>query len=532
MDIGNVNLFKTSAFLDTILNCEDFSIIVTDYSGVIRYFSKGAEKMLGYEAEEVEGIHTPELFHSPDEVKTQAVELSAEFDSKVNPGFNVFTKKAELGLDDDKIWTYIRKDKKKLKVKLSITQFTDPETKFSGIIGIAKDISDDINTQEELIHIKKLNRTVIENADVWITTLDTSNNIIIWNRAAERISGYKKEEAIFDPDIWEKIYPIKKYREEVFGKAAEMLKTNEFVEGYETKIKHKDGKYRIISWSFRYLLDSNNEEYGTIVIGNDITSLKKAEFEQQENKKLIEEKNKELENIVYVTSHDLRSPLVNIQGFTKEIQSLIGEIKELVLDENVDEQKKEKLEEIINKEIKEANDFIDSSVNKMSALLEGLLQLSRLGRSQMVPEKVDLEKVFDEIICINEYMIKEAEIEVKKEKLPKITADYNKVSQIFSNLFENAIKYRDLKKKSYIEISGRSNENYHIITISDNGIGIKDKHIDKIFEIFHQLDPDLSKGEGLGLTIVKRLLEKHKGNITVESEYGIGTSFHISFPVV
>lgn len=532
MDKKENNSFNTSAFLDAILNCGDFSIIATDYSGTIKHFSKGAEKLLGYKAEEVEGIHTPELFHCQEEMKLRAAELSAEFDSKVDSDFSVFTQKAERGLEDDKIWTYITKDQKRLSVKLSITKLADEKSNFIGFIGIGKDISKDLDTKNELIQLKKFHEIVIDNADVWITTVDPDRNVIIWNRAAERISGYKREEALGSSKIWELIYPAKTYRETIFNEAVSQLQEKEFVEGYETKIRRKDGEYRVISWNYRFILDKNNQKYGSLVIGQDVTEIKRAELKEKENKKIIEDKNRELENIVYVTSHDLRSPLVNVQGFTKEIETSLEEVKEIIFEENISEITKEKLNEIIDEDIKESNEFIGASVNKMNALLEGLLHLSRLGRSPLVLDKVNMESVVDEILRTNEYIIKEKKIEIIREELPEITGDLNKVDQIFSNLIENAVKYSDESKNSYIKISGRKNDHFYIFTVADNGIGIEDNHIDKVFEIFYRLNPESSSGDGLGLSIVTRLVEKHGGNVTVESEKGTGTAFHISFPIV
>lgn len=526
------NLFETSTFLDAILDCADFSIIATDYSGIIRHFSKGAEKLLGYSASEMIGYQTPEIFHCPEEVKLRALELSAEFNAKIEPGFQVFVKKAELGNPEERIWTYINKNKKRIPVKLSVTTLKDKDGNFIGFLGIAKDISNDMDYQEELSRLRKFHEIVIDNADVWINVLDKDGNITIWNRAAERISGYSKEEVLGNPKVWEWFYPIKKYREDVFAKAIEILNAKEIVTDFETKIKRKDGNYRIINWNSRVLLDESGINYGSIAIGNDITKLKRAEAEQDEFKKKLEEKNKDLENVVYVTSHDLRSPLVNIQGFTKEIETSLDEVREIIFNENITDDVKEKLNEIIYTDIKESNEFINTSVLRMNNLLTGLLNLSRLGRSELMLESVNLDLIFDEIIKTNEYRIKEERVKIIRSKLPVITADFDKVNQIFSNLIVNALKYKDAKKDSFIKISGRSNDNYHIISISDNGLGIEDKHIDKIFEIFYQLNPESSEGEGLGLSIVNKLVDKHKGNVSVESEKGVGTTFHVSFPIV
>lgn len=531
MDESSKNLFETTTFLDAILNCADFAIIATDYKGTIRHFSKGAENLLGYSSEELIGKKTPVEFHDTEEIINRANELSKEFQEVVTPDFSALVKKAEMGFVDERNWTYITKEKKRIPVKLSVTTLKDKNSNFIGFLGVAKNITKEINTEHELIKLKKFHEIVIDHADIWINALDNEGKVTIWNRAAEKISGYSKDEVIGNPKIWEWLYPIKSYREDVFAKAMQILKYNEVVKDFETKIKRKDGEYRIISWNSRLLIDEQNNVFGSIAIGNDITKLKRAEFDQEEIKKKLEEKNRELENVVYVTSHDLRSPLVNVQGFLKEIETSLEELREIINNENISEIQRENIDVILDEDIKESNDFINASVVKMNNLLTGLLHLSRLGRSEMNIQDVNLNDVFDEISVTNDYKIKEKKIRIIKENLPQIKGDLSKVTQIFSNLFENAIKYSDQNKNSFIKITGRTNENYKIISIADNGVGIADDHIDKIFEIFYQLNPEHSDGEGLGLSIVTRLVDRHKGNISVESEKGVGTVFHISFPI-
>ena len=324
------NLFETSSFLNSVINCADYVIIATDYSGIIRQFNSKAERLLNFQKAEVTGKVSIEKFFLDGELLTYKLELERELLTELNNNFSVLTKKTEMGISEEKIWNLQSKEKDIIPLKISITILKDEDQNFIGFLFIAKDVREELDAQKELNKLRKFHEIVIDNADIWINTLDRKGNVSIWNRAAERISGYSRKEIIGNPEVWELLYPIKKYRDEVFSKALSILNENQIVTGFETKIKRKDGEYRIISWNSRILVDDNGNHYGSIAIGNDITRLKRAEFDQDEFKKKLEEKNKDLENVVYVTSHDLRSPLVNIQGFIKEIETSLDEIKEII----------------------------------------------------------------------------------------------------------------------------------------------------------------------------------------------------------
>jgi len=240
------------------------------------------------------------------------------------------------------------------------------------------------------------------------------------------------------------------------------------------------------------------------------------------------EKNKEMEQFVYVTSHDLRSPLVNIQGFTKELVSATEEIK-TTLEANDDIKKiRADIEKIYKEDIDESLHYILLSAKKMDALLNGLLKLSRMGRVEPVFGKTNLNNLITEIIDSFEFQLEKKNITVEVEKLFDCNCDEVLMNQAFSNIIDNAIKYMD-KEKGFIKISSKKEADKIIYIIEDNGPGISKEYHHKVFEIFQRLDGKTT-GEGLGLSIVQKIIEKHNGSIWIESEIGEGCTFFIAIP--
>jgi len=240
--------------------------------------------------------------------------------------------------------------------------------------------------------------------------------------------------------------------------------------------------------------------------------------------------NKELEQILYVTSHDLRSPLVNIEGFSKELELSLQEIMSALQNSDKTSVLKEKVFPITQKDVQESLGYISKSVTKMSALISGLLELSRLGRLKLKKEALDMNKMIADILSNYEFRLQKDGVKTEVSKLPLCIGDAVQVNQVFSNLIDNALKYLGPENNRSLVISGKSENNRSVYCIEDNGIGISPEHQDKIFEIFHQLDPINVQGEGLGLTIAQRIIEMHHGRIWVESEQNMGSKFYVELP--
>jgi len=242
------------------------------------------------------------------------------------------------------------------------------------------------------------------------------------------------------------------------------------------------------------------------------------------------QKNYELETLINVISHDLRAPLVTIQGFSKELSDSCERLREAIEISEHRETNRSDLALLLDEEIPEALRYIRVGAEKISSVLSGILQFSRLGRLCLHREPLNVNAMVHNIATVMEFQMKEKGVMLQIDDLPDCLGDETLLGQVFLNLIENAYKYLDPSRPGVIRVTGEIKDEKSMYTVEDNGIGIHQDHQGKIFEMFHRLDPKEGSGEGLGLTIVRRIVERHQGDVWVDSTFGVGTKFIVSFP--
>jgi PAS domain S-box-containing protein len=292
----------------------------------------------------------------------------------------------------------------------------------------------------------------------------------------------------------------------------------------------KDGSCYWVETTIFPRLDESGKPVQYVAIRTDITKRKADEAELLRFTNDLAEKNKELETIVYTVSHDLRSPLVNVQGFSRQLNRACEKIMEAVKTAEGGSVPVGELQPPAGVAIPQALRFINAGVAKMDMLLNGLLRFSRLGRIALNLQPLDMNSLVAEIIAAVRFQIDEAKAEVSVGPLPSCVGDRAQTSHVFGNLIDNALKYRDPNRVLRLAVTGCIEGSQAVYSVSDNGIGIAPEHQAKVFEIFHRLNPDGGAGEGLGLTIAQRVLERQKGKIWVESAAGVGSTFLVSLP--
>jgi signal transduction histidine kinase len=296
---------------------------------------------------------------------------------------------------------------------------------------------------------------------------------------------------------------------DIYAKVAITGESYEFTTYYPPMDKH-----------FRISVVSPSENHFATITA-DITAMKHAQDE-------ILYKSKELENYLYVASHDLRSPLVNIQGFSQRMQKQYSALKAFSEKLIVETELREKIDKLTNEEMPRTIDFIQTNVTKMNNLIDSLLQISRTGRMPLEIKKLDMNVLFSNVINSYNFELTELGAMIETEDLPPCYGDENQLNQVFSNIIGNALKYRSPDTKPEIKISTKQTYNRIIYCISDNGKGMAERHLKKIWDVFYRIDPLASEaGEGIGLSIAKTIVTKHKGRVWVESEENKGTTFYI-----
>jgi len=410
--------------------------------------------------------------------------------------------------------THTTKDGKVFPVEISASQVT-----YQGkpaILSIERDITERKKAEEALRsseeaakRLLEFQNKIIDTATVWVNLVDLKGNVILWNRAAELVSGYSRKEIIGHNNMWSLLYPDPTYRAKLFSIGKE-INEGKRIEDFYSTIKCKDGSLKTISWYSTSVRDEKGEPAGSVSIGIDVTDKEKAQQAKNNALALLKQSNTELESYTYVVSHDLKAPLRTIRSFGSFILEDYGD----KLDETG--------QDYLNRMIRAAS--------HMDQMIEDLLVLSRVGRKFTEIKKVDLNKLLVEILSDLEATIKETKTKVVVAKLPVLYAQKVWMRQLFMNLISNALKFNESKSPK-IEVLYEEKDGFHQFKVRDNGIGIEERYLERIFKLFERAPTEKKyDGTGAGLSICKKIVEHYGGKIWVESTPGKGSTFRFTLP--
>jgi signal transduction histidine kinase len=258
----------------------------------------------------------------------------------------------------------------------------------------------------------------------------------------------------------------------------------------------------------------------------------------------LREANEEIQRFAYIVSHDLRSPLVNIMGFTSELEELRNSIFRRIAALGhaaaattapaapVDaEPALEGEDKQLSQDFSEALGFIKSSIAKMDRLISAILNLTREGKRDFDPVRIDMRELIEAIISTLAHQADEAKAEIRVAPLPEIVSDRLALEQIFSNIIDNAIKYMKPGVPGEIAIRSRTRLGFAVFEISDNGRGIDPKDHQRIFDLFRRAGTQDRPGQGIGLAHVRALVRRLGGTMSVSSELGAGSTFTVTLPI-
>jgi PAS domain S-box-containing protein len=503
----------------------DYSIILLDKDGVILDWNKGAEKIKQYKASEIIGRNF-RIFYSQQERDARVPE--SLLDIAIRDG-SLHTEGWRIRKDGTRVWCAVsiialRDQHNEVigfsKVTRDLTERKQAEDKLNSSTEALRQTNDALRQSEERFH-----KMIAEVKDYAIILLDTEGNILNWNAGAEEIKGYSAVEAIG------RSFRIFYSRDDVLLGLPEALLEEARVQGravHEGWRVRKDGSRFWGAVVITAIHNEAGEHIGFSKVTRDLTLRKAAEDELREtaleldsNNRILQRLNEDLASFNYVASHDLKEPLRKIQTFASLIERTDGSPEKVAL---------------YLQKIKE-------SAARSYGLIDDLLSFSRVTNDKSRFQMVDLNEIVSRTRDEFELQIREKNARILADPLPTISGVQFQLQQLFNNLMSNALKFsRERPQVEIVYLLGEyrppdstreETRMYHHVSFIDNGMGFDPKYAVKIFDPFQRLDSDRSiSGSGIGLAIVKKVIENHGGWIDAEGKPNIGAEFHLYFPAV
>jgi signal transduction histidine kinase len=450
------------------------------------------------------------------------------------------TKKQRNGIRSSYRANLLKKDETKLPVLIQAAPFYREQT-FRGIMLTFTNLTPIMKIEEEILELKEYHQTMLDNLPIGIIGINTDKQIDYINKHFNQLT---------------KNLVLGKHMNFIFSEIFKGYGSISILQLVEESFDEKSGfrsneiplilnnKKIVANISFTPLFGYNDEFIGAALVIEDDTAiytlidrlketskaledrqerllretLQKAEFQRKliKRTKALKQKHTEMESFVYSISHDLKTPIVSIQGY---ISAMI-----------------EDLEGSLNSEIDFYINRIKKNTEYAKRLILDILEYSKLGQDQIaIQEGLSLEILQSAIYAIeSQANFTNFEITIRPAPYPKIKCQPERIHQVFVNLADNALKYRDNSKdRPHLDIFLEEEENFWIFVFQDNGVGISDSQREKIFTMFargHENSSDVIEGSGIGLAFSKKIVEIHNGRITVDSQVGIGSTFRIWLP--
>jgi PAS domain S-box-containing protein len=510
----------------------DYAIFMLTISGHVATWNAGAQRMKGYLRSEIVGQHFS-VFYTDEARARKWPEHELEVATRD-------------GRFEDEGWR-VRKDGTLFWANVVITAIRDGSGTLIGFGKVSRDLTERRAAAQQLKESEERFRLIVESTiDYAIFMLDPDGYVASWNAGAQRIKGYAAEEIIgkhfstfYLPEAVATGWPDHELKEaarlgrfEDEGWRVRKDGTQFWANVVLTAVRGSDGTLRGFAKVTRDISVRRAHEQR---IENLTRQLERRLSELAQTNRELQQKSTENENFVYSVSHDLRSPLVNLQGFSQELLFTSQSLAQLLASENVPSTVRQEAEQLLDGEMKESITFIRNAVRHLGNIIDGLLRLSRVGRVEHRAAAVNVNAVVEDILSAMHSTISDSGAVVDVKPLPAVLGDRNAIGQIFANIIGNAIKAFDAKRPGRIEISA-SNDEPPVFCIADNGVGIPVEYQRKVFQPFQQVhSAPRAGGEGIGLSIVQRIVERHGGRIWFESIPGDGTKFFFTLapaPVV
>ncbi len=471
-----------------VIESSPSAMLMVDQNGTIALVNSQTERIFGYAQEELIGQPVDMLISR----EVRGPHRSYMRDYFMKPEVRPMGKDRELH--------GIRKDGTEIPVEIALAPVEMPDGLY--VLSAITDITERRKAQQDLRESKERFHLALlgVNAGIW-DWANMQGDVVWWSPKFYELLGYTEGEveptmtnfvSLLHPDD----------RERTLALMEQHLQEHKPYR-IDYRIRTKEGAYKWFSGSGQAQFGKDGQP--TRMVGSiiDIHDQKTAE-------QALAQSNKELEQFAYVASHDLQEPLRTVTSFIE----LLKEEYQGQLDEEADE--------YIH--------FIVDGAQRMQMLIKDLLNYSRVGRHSLDSRRIDVNKVLKQVLNNLHARITKADAAISIGPLPTVEADAMQLGQVFQNLISNAIKFRSAQRPQ-ITVSAEKRGAYWQFLVTDNGLGIKEEHWDRIFHVFKRLHSRRKfKGTGIGLAVCKKIIERHGGQIWVESEQGVGSTFYFTIP--
>ncbi len=517
------------------------AVLTWDWNGPITFWNRGAERLYGFSRTEALGQVSHTLLHTecPGEVKAFVSVLERE------------------GYWEGEL-EHTTRNGQRISVESCMVLVRQAERPY--VLETNRDITERLRIGEELRqandqlvtrHRERTEerlRQMVESAPNGMVMSDPEGKIVLVNTQMEKLFGYSRDELL--GQSLELLVPerFRTRHRDFCTKFFANPEVRPMGTGRDLYGRRKDGS----EFPVEIGLNPIENEEGLMVLSAivDITERKRAEvalrrlndeLEQGMHRlsvtnRELEAKTQESEAFIYSVSHDLRSPLVNLQGFSKELSRAIQSLRADLMDSDLPQPVRDRELEILDGPMAKATHFIQTAVARLSSIIDALLRLSRAGRVVYQRRCVDVQAIVTRIIDSLRGTAEERGATIETSDLPAALGDPAAVEQIFANLIGNALNYLDRKRPGRIEVGslGPEQDNagagLRTYYVRDNGLGITEAGRAKVFQPFQRLYPQAAPGEGMGLAIVHRVVERHGGRIWFESVANQGSTFFVALP--